>query len=87
MKYLNLLNQTTEEKEKKNNVLIAKEAKLNLQTVQLRIEREIASKEIAMEKLKGCNPFRPELLYAVYNELQLLQREQKFYSSLEEELF
>jgi len=87
MKYLDLLNQTAEETAKSNNVMIAEEANIAMQSSILACKRQLAEAErMHKESLKRV-PFNPEECYKTENTHDLLERKLKSLTNIQKALF
>lgn len=86
-KYFARINQTEEELAKQDNLLKAKGASLSNQQEVLRVQKEIAQKQILMEGEKSNVNFSSKTIYSIQNQIDLLERELTFYENLHKELF
>ena len=86
MKYITLLKKN-KSGDNNNYPLLAKEAKLNCQSISLDVEKEICSKEIELEHAKSSANFSPQDCFRLQNAIDLKKRELAYYESLEKELF
>lgn len=86
-KYIDRLNESTEQKNTANNFLSAEESQISLQSEQLRCKKELASLKNQLESLKGCKPLNIKSIYDINNRVSLLERELAFYDNLMKELF
>lgn len=87
MKYLDCLNQSADVIAAENNVLIAEEAHLSLQSAILNCKKEIAKKSNHLKRLKESVNINFTDIISVQNELHLLQRKLHQLDELQKELF
>lgn len=87
MKYLDLLNQSAEDKADRNNQLVAEEAALNLEGAVFANKKAIAAKHIQIESLKASPSLNFRAITTAMNDIQLLEREMEQLKALKKELF
>lgn len=87
MKYIDVLNQSADVVAAENNVLIAEEAHLSLQSAILCCKKEMAQKNNRLKSLKKSTSINFTDIIAVENELYLLQRKLNQLDELQKELF
>jgi len=87
MKYLDLLNQSAEDKSKRNNELVAEEAALNLEAAVFANKKAIAAKNTLIDSLKASPSLNFKAITSAMNEVQLLEREMEQLKALKKELF
>jgi hypothetical protein len=87
MKYLDLLNKNAEETAKSNNVLIAEESSLTLQTAILNCKQRKARLTTDYDCAIRIIPFNPQNLIIIDNKIGLVNREMEQLITIQKDLF
>lgn len=87
MKYLELINRTAEETAKSNNVLIAKESSINMQSEILLMEKEVNSISNDISSAKCAKPLNIKYLMELQIKLDIANKKLDYLNNLNKELF
>lgn len=87
MKYLNLINRTAEATAAANNELVAREAKLAIQSAILNCDKSIAKATAVFEQSQCAIPYDPEKSFSYHLDLEILKAKLEFLKGQERELF
>ena len=86
-KYFDLINSTEAELERETNKLKAEGAHLALQSRMLDVKKSISQSQVNLQNSKSSTSYNPSGIYSYQNQIDLLERELKFYTELEKEQF